>query len=130
MPDSISNCGLFTAPPRQDDLGLGPGQVLGAPVQVPHADRAAALDHDGRGQRVGLHGQVRPVLGRVQVGVRRRPAPAVLLGDLVEADAVLVRAVEVRVGDRASVHRRFDECGVVADLNLGSTTDSGPDPPW
>src|SRR6266566_4847027 len=93
----------------QDHLRLGAGDVLGAPAAVPDADRAAALDHDAGGKRVRLHGQIRPVLGRVEVGVSRRPAPALLLGHLVETDAVLVLPVEVGIGEGPRVDGRLDE---------------------
>src|SRR6185437_13443048 len=107
-------------PAGQDDLRVGHGELLGAPVQVANADGPAALDLDRGGQCVGEDGQVGPGRGRVQVGVGRRPAPAAALGDLVIADAVLPGAVEVVVGGLPAGlgggHERAGLAGLVAQV--------------
>ena len=113
----------------QDDLGIRPGDVLSAALQIAHPDRVPALDEHRGGERIGLDRQIRPVLGRMQVGVRRRAAPAVLLGDLIEADPVLVRAVEVLVSRAAGVDRGLDEGRRGGRAEFRSMTLRGPAPP-
>ena len=94
---------------REDHLGVGPGRLLDAAAQVADAGRPAALDVDAGHQGVGLHGEIRPADGRVQVGVGRRPAPPAPLSHLVVPDAILAGAVEVVVAGLAAVLRGADE---------------------
>jgi hypothetical protein len=63
----------------QDDLGVGPGGLGFAVVQVVHAGRLAALDDHVRDQGVGVDGEVRPGHGGVQVRGGGRAALAVPL---------------------------------------------------
>jgi hypothetical protein len=60
-------------------------------------DRPAAVEQDPAGLRVGNDLEVRAIHGRVQVGDSRTAPHPVPLGELVVADAVLLRAVEVVV---------------------------------
>ena len=73
------------------------------------ARRAGAVPQHARDMQVGLHRQVRTVDHRVQEADGRRVALAVLLGHLVEADAVLLRPVEVLVGAQPRGLRRLHE---------------------
>jgi len=93
----------------QDDLGAGQGAGRLAVPQVIHADGLAAFDDDLRDQGVGEHREVRPGHVGVQVRGGGRAPPAVSLGPLVPADAVLARPVEVVVGHRSLLLRRGDE---------------------
>ena len=61
------------------------------------------------GQRVGLHPQIGPVARRVQVAHRGRAAPPVARGELVVADALLHRAVEIVVAWETEIYRALDE---------------------
>ena len=85
---------------REDDLGraLGAGD---AALAVLDADRAPALEDDARGERLGLHAQVRALHRRTQVADRGAHPPAVLRGGLVVARALLALAVEVVVAGNA-----------------------------
>ena len=80
----------------QDHLGLGAGRLLPAAGAVGHPGGAAALDDQAGDEGVRDDRQVLRPAG--QVGVGGAAPPAVPLSDLVEADAVLLRAVEVVVG--------------------------------
>ncbi len=93
----------------QQDLPLRPGRGLRSAAAVVDDRGAAAFGRDPGDQRVGLHGEVRPGHRGPQVRVRGRAAAAAALGDLVEADPVLRRAVEVVVGGQAAGPGRFDE---------------------
>jgi hypothetical protein len=93
----------------QDDLAVGQGGLALAVPKVGHAGGAPALDEDLGDQGVGVHGEVRPGHGRVQVGDGGRASAALALGHLVPADAVLARSVEVRVGRRPLLARGADE---------------------
>ena len=101
----------------QDDLALDVGGLLDAALQVPHPGGPAALHHDLGDARVGLDLKVGPRHGRAQVGVRGGAPAAILLGHLVEAAPVLLRAVEVVVGGQPALlgggdprlgHRRLE----------------------
>jgi hypothetical protein len=92
-----------------DDLGAGLGAGHLTVPQVTHAGGPAAFDDDLRDQGVGEHREVRLGHGRVQVGGGGRAPPAVPLGQLVPAHAVLARPVEVIVGHRSLLLRRGDE---------------------
>ena len=91
----------------QDHLGLGPRRLLPARGAEGHPGRAAALDDQAGDEGVGDNRQVLRTAG--QVGVGGAAPLAVPLSDLVEANAVLLRAVEVVVGQRAAPGRRLDE---------------------
>jgi hypothetical protein len=92
-----------------DDLGVGLGRLGLAATQVAHPGGLAALDDDLGDQGAGEHGEVRPGQGGVQVGGGGRAPPAVPLSQLVPADAVLTRSVEVVVGHRPLLLRGRDE---------------------
>jgi hypothetical protein len=79
----------------QDDLGPGARRLIPAAGPVGHAGGAAALDDQPGDERVGDDREVLRPGGQVCVG-DSAPLP-VSLGDLVEADAVLLRPVEVVV---------------------------------
>ena len=88
---------------RQDDLPVGPGHLLHAAAQITNTGRAAAstmipvTSASVCTVRLGRRSR------RAEVGVRRRPAPSITLGDLVEAGAVLGRPVEVLVGGQPAL---------------------------
>ena len=82
---------------RDDHLALGADRLAHA---VPHdvdADGAVALEDDPLDERAVLHLEVRPVGRRVEVGVGGAAAQAAALRELEAADAVLHRAVQIRV---------------------------------
>ena len=93
----------------QDDLAVGAGGHGLAVVQVAHAGGLAALDDHLGDQGVGLYGEVRPGHGGIQVGGGGRASLALVLSQLVPADAVLARPVEVVVGRRTLLLGRRDE---------------------
>ena len=62
-----------------------------------HTNHARALKEEPRDEGVGHDLQVRPLHGRVQVRDRRGTAHAAALRELIEAHAVLLRAVEVSI---------------------------------
>ena len=72
---------------------LGPRQRL-----VFDARRAAVLDQQAARLGGGLDVQVRPLFRRSQVRLRGAPAPLARAGELVEAGALLLRPVEIRIG--------------------------------
>ena len=96
MPESCRICGDCTAP-AQSSTSASAWTWLGlAALDELDADGAAVLDQDAGGARADLQRQVRPLAeDRAQVGGRRAPALAVLDGQLIGAEALLLEAVEV-----------------------------------
>ena len=94
---------------RDDDLALGAELEQLAQPRAGDADRAGAVEEHPVHVDVGLDGEVRAVHDRVQVGDRGAAAPAVARGELVPADAVLARAVEVLAGGQAARRRGVEE---------------------
>jgi len=93
MPNSASS---LAARPR----GLAPaGGVVFDP------DRAAGLEQDAGGVRVGRDSQVLAAARLAQISPRRAPASAVGGGRLVITDPLLAGAVEVGVGRNAGLDR-------------------------
>jgi hypothetical protein len=79
------------AAPRQQRLGRAAAPDL-------HAGHAPAFDHQLFDQRVGAHIEIARPADRLDIGAGGGPAFALALGDLIEAEAVLPLAVEVRIG--------------------------------
>ena len=97
---------------RQDDLAPRPHLARGAAasaLEVAHADRALALQHEVGGVGVREHAQVRPPHGRMQEGARGADPPAVQDGALGVGDAFLDLAVVVGIAGDAGLDRTFDE---------------------
>ena len=94
---------------RQDHLGVGGDRLADAAAAVGDAGGAVAVHLDALHEGLGAHGEVGAVPVGVDVGVGHRPAPALLAGDLVEADALLLGAVEVVGGLEARGDSRVDE---------------------
>ena len=94
---------------RDDDLALGAELEQLAQPRADDADGAGAVEEHPVGVEVGLDGEVRAVHDRVQVGDRGAAAPAVARGELVPAEAVLARAVEVLAGGQPARGRRVEE---------------------
>ena len=104
----------MTPATRQQRLGNAPATNL-------HARDTAAVDNQLLHQRVGAHREVALFANRFDIGARRRPAFALALGDLVEPEALLPRAVEIRVRAQLQGCGGFDEgvgCGVGVFLIL------------
>jgi len=92
-----------------DHLAIGAELVhLGQP-RPGDADRARAVEQHAMHVEVRLDREVGPVEDRVQVGHRGAAAPAVARGQLVPAETVLRRPVEVLVGGQAARGARIEE---------------------
>jgi len=91
--------------PAEDDLAGGVRQRRLPVAHVLDAGRAPPLEADPAGERAGDHGQVRARERGAQEGARGAPAQPVLLGELVEARAVLAGPVEVGVRGHAGLAR-------------------------
>ncbi len=94
-----------------------------AAAQITNADGTLALEQHAVGDGMGVDGQVRPLLGLVQITARRAGTPALGRdGAIHRAEAFLLVAVEV-IGTRiASLHAGFDhgmEQLVVVGLGCG-----------
>src|SRR5262245_28248503 len=77
--------------PCADDL---PPLVLA--LHLFDADGALALEDDARGLRQRLHAQIGPVADmRMDIAARRAPALAIVLRHLVDAEPLLLGAVEI-----------------------------------
>ena len=91
----------------EQHLGVGEDLAGLAVLDELHADRAAVLDQDAGGARADLGGQVRPLPAPGAERRRRRaPALAVLDGQLVGPEALLLEAVEVVGAAVAGLRRR------------------------
>ena len=100
---------------RQDDFALGANDARSAPLPILDADGPRALEDDARRARPRSHGEIRPTeIGR-EVRRGRAPPLAIFLRQLIEADALLLRAIEVGVARQTLLHR----CGN-ADLHEGA----------
>ena len=109
-------------PPERIDLALTTNGASLAADQVLDPDSAPALDEHSGGQGTGDQVEVGPVQCRAEVGVGCRPAATALLIDLEDADAVLLRPVEVVVALDPVGHRRLDE-GVVELVDVARVLD-------
>ena len=93
---------------REDHLAVGEYlRELVSPL-VLDSDRAVAVEQDPGAQRVGDHLEVRAGHGGMQVGHRGAAPHPAALGQLVVADPVLLRPVEVVVGLMPGLLRRLD----------------------
>ena len=88
-----------------DDFAPRPGGAAAFARVVFDADRAFVLDQHARRLGAGAHHQVGSLPRRLQIRLRRAPAPLVVAGGLVIAAAFLLRAVEVRIARDAGLHR-------------------------
>ena len=80
-----------------------------AATQVTYADGTLALEQHAVGDGMGVDGQVRPLLGLVQITTRRAGTPALgRHGAIHRAEAFLLVAVEVIGTREARLHARFD----------------------
>ena len=91
-----------------DDLAARPRGLMPGRRVVFDPDRAAVLEQDAGGVRVGRDGQVLTAARRAQIGARRAPAPTVGGRRLVIADTFLPGAVEIGVGRDAGLDRGGD----------------------
>ena len=94
---------------RQDHLATAARLVRLAVLTVLDTHGALAFQQDARGVGLGLHAQVLAAARRIEKGARRGPAPALLLGDLVVAEALLLAVVVVRVARIAFRGGRIDK---------------------
>ncbi len=92
--DDFARCGLM--------IGL-------AAHRIRHAAGTTAIEGDATDQRAGMNGEIRALFDRREVRGGRRTARAIALGDLIETDAVLLRAVEIAVHRQAVLMRGIDE---------------------
>ena len=83
----------------EDDLGAAGGTRAPVGAGVLDAHRPAALEEDLRGEREGLHLEVRTAHHRVQVGARRRQATTIVHVAVERGKALLAVAVHV-LGER------------------------------
>ncbi len=89
---------------------LAPGTHLAdlASAPIRHADRASAIKEQARGMGRGLDLQIlAAVHERMNVAARCAPALAVLLGDLIDAEAFLLLAVEIVADPELGFARRL-----------------------
>ena len=93
----------------QQDFARGLDLFRFACLPVFDADGAAPFHQHARGARIGDHLQVGPAQRGREVRLGRAEALAVLVGDLVQAHALLVRAVEVVVARKARLDRGLHE---------------------
>ncbi len=142
-PHRLQRFGVADARKQQEmgrAVGAGADDHLASGGQTPFrtarlhldADRAALLDQDAEGRRLGKHGEIRPAPGRIEEGARHRhphPAPdrrlarpeALRIGP-VEIDA----AAELQqlgrgqvVVDQRVVARDIDDIHLAADTVIG-----------
>ena len=89
--------------PRADLL-----QLLALPVF--DADRALAFEQDAGGVRAGLDAQIGAAADmRMDIGARRTPAFAVLLRQLVDAEAFMLFGIEVLADPELALARALQE---------------------
>ena len=93
----------------QDDFAVATGFARDAALGVGDADRALAFQQNRGGHRLGDQGQIAARPGRFQKRARGGPAFAVLLGDLVVAEAFLLAVVVVRIARIALGRGGVDE---------------------
>src|SRR5215510_3078828 len=80
----------------EDHLAPGAQHLLLLALHVLDADGALALEDDARGLRQNLHAQIGPVAHmRMDIAARRAPALAFVLRYLVDAEPLLLGAVEI-----------------------------------
>src|ERR1700694_1990304 len=93
-----------------DDFAAGAGLLSLAALPVFDADRALAFEQDAARLRIGLDPQV-GARGhvRVDIGPCRAPAFAVLLGDLIDAEAFMVLAIEILADPELGLTRGLQE---------------------
>ena len=96
------------APEGATYIGSGLVESLAA-HRVGDAGGASAFEGDARSERAGMDAEVGTRFRRIEVGDGGGTARALALRDLVEADAGLCGAIEVRVARHARLHAGFDE---------------------
>ena len=94
---------------RKNDPATGQQRLAFAPATNRNAGDTPALDNQLFDQRVGAHREIALLADRLHVCPRGRPAFALALGHLVEAEAVLPLAVEVGVGAQLERRGGLDE---------------------
>ena len=108
-PDNCRSCGELNAPRRDDHLGVGARGPRLAADQIFDAGGAAAVEQDARRRAPPTPRAGCRAARRLEIGRRGRGAHAVAHGGLVEARALLRRAVEIVVARIAALLRRLDE---------------------
>ena len=93
---------------REDDFAAGARDFRLTALPVFDADRACALKHDARDQRLDFDGEIFARHRRPQICRRGAAAAPVADGVLVAADAFVLRAVEVVVPGQTRRLRRRD----------------------
>ena len=94
---------------RENDLAPCAHISGHAAALILQPDRAAALDPDARRLSVASDIEVRPLARRLQKSPRRAHPPAIALGDLKIADALVVAAVEIGGPSDAALGRGVTE---------------------
>ena len=97
------------SPRRQHNRAAGVDRLAAEPAPDLHAGDPAVLDDQLLDQRLGPDRQIGPTPRRLDIGPRRRPAFTVLLGDLVDAHALLLLAVEIVENRQLQIARRLDK---------------------
>lgn len=66
-------------------------------LEIGDAPRAAFVEQHTLDRHAGRDLEVRPARSVAEIAARRGPALAIFLRDLIQADAILPRAIEIRV---------------------------------
>ena len=109
MPDSCSSLGEPKAPAETMHLAVGAVRSRAAAFDRLDPDCPAVFDDHLGDRHIGADGEVGPLAGGLEVGNGRAAPAAVLRGGLVEADAVLLGAVEIAVVGQAVLLARLHE---------------------
>ena len=100
---------------RQHDLAPRPEPPHRPALPELDADRALALEQHARRLRARFDDEIgAPPHMRMDIGARRRPALAVFLRHLIEAETLLLRAVEILVDTELRLPRRFEKDLLIA----------------
>ncbi len=93
-----------------DDLAAGADLLCLVALPVFDADRALAFEQDAARLRIGLDAQIgaRGHVG-MNIGPRRAPAFAVLLRDLIDAEAFMLLGIEILADPELRLARRLQE---------------------
>ena len=109
MPRKHEEVGRGDGAGRENDLPPRPDHAFATRSRHPHADGALVIELHAQGLRLRENGKVRPGEPVTEIGASRIHAAAIALVDLVEPDAFLRGAVEIRVPRKTGLHRGLDE---------------------